>query len=120
MSFRMVENGMTYEIEFWDRSKRLDWFMVRAVVRKIEARPEMLREISECMEQVWGDDPSKARSLRLWRPLVLLSPRDFAVAILADTPAAEEARESFPPYLALTAAERAEFIAASRRQAAVP
>lgn len=111
---------MREEIKFWDRSKRLDWFMARAIARKVEARPEMLREISACVERAWGDDPSKTRSLLLWRRLVRLSPSKFADAVLADSPRAEEARESFPPYVALTPVERADFIAASKREYAIP
>ena len=111
---------MRDEIKFWDRSKRLDWFMARAIARKVEARPEMLREMSECIERAWGDDPSKIRSLHLWRRIVRLSPSQFANAILAESPEAEEARESFPPYVALTPAERADFIVASQREYAIP
>lgn len=110
---------MPDEIKFWDISKRLDWFMARAIVRKIEARPQMLREIGESVEHAWGGDPSKTRSLRLWRNLIRLDPQDFATALLAGTPEGEEARESFPPYVALTPAERAAFIEASKREAAI-
>ena len=72
---------MRDEIKFWDRSKRLDWFMARAIARKVEAQPEMLREMSACIERAWADDPSKGRSLRLWRQLVRLSPSKFADAV---------------------------------------
>ena len=111
---------MTQAIKFWDGSKRRNWFMLRAVVRKIEARPEILRELHECIERAWGDDPSKTRSLRVWRPLVRLSPGEFEKFILADTPEAAEARESFPPYVALNPRERVEYIEASRQEAAYP
>ena len=93
--------------------------MARAIVRKIEARPQMLDELRDCIERAWGGDPSKTRMLRLWRSLLQRSQQEFAKTILADTPEGEEARESFPPYVALTPAERAAFIEASRREVAV-
>ena len=107
------------EIKFWDHSKRLDWFMMRAVTRKVLARPEMLAEMRDCIEHYWGGDGSKTRSLRLWRKVLALSPEEFARFVLSDTPEAEETRESFPPYDALTPSERADFIAAARKEVAL-
>ena len=110
---------MSAEIQFWDGSKRLGWFMARAIARKIHARPAMLHEIADCVEGAWASDPSKTRSLKIWRKLTSLAPEDFERALLQDAPEAEEARESFPPYVALTPAERADYIEAARREPAV-
>ena len=107
------------EIQFWDHSKRLDWFMMRAVARKILERPEIMGEMRVCIERYWGGDGSKTRSLRLWRKVLALSPDEFARFALSDTAEAEETRESFPPYVALTPSERADFIAAARKEVAV-
>ena len=106
------------EIKFWDGSKRRNWFFMRAVAQKVLARPEMLIEIRACAESNWGGDPSQNRNLRLWRKVTALSPQDFVNAVLADTAEAQETREGFPPYLALTPAERAEYIAASHKEVA--
>ena len=110
---------MPDEIKFWDQSKRLDWFRARALTRKIAERPEILCELRECIEKYWGDDPSKYRSLRIWRGILGNSPEEFARVLLAGTPEAEEARESYPPYVALTPQERVEYIEASRREVAL-
>ena len=110
---------MPEPIKFWDVSKRLDWFRARALTRKIFERPEILGEMRSCIEAKWGGDPSKLRSILLWRKLLALTPCDFAQTILADNPEAEEMRESYPPYVAMTPVERAEYIEASRRELAV-
>lgn len=110
---------MPQEIQFWDQSKRLDWFRARALARKIVERPEILSELRECIEKYWGGDPSKYRSLRIWRKILGKSPEEFARFLLADNPEAEEARESYPPYVALTPQERAAYIEASRREVAL-
>ena len=110
---------MSAEIQFWDHNKRLNWFMMRAVARKVLARPEILAEMRECVERVWANDGSKLRSIRLWRKVLALSPDEFAHATLADTPEAQETRESYPPYLVLTPSERAEYIAAARKELAL-
>ena len=109
---------MKREIQFWDHSKRLDWFMMRAVTRKILERPEIMAEIRECVESRWGADRSKTRSRRLWRKALALSPQEFTRFVLSDTPEAEETRESFPPYVALTPSERADFTVAARKEPA--
>ena len=106
------------EIKFWDHSKRRNWFFMRAVAYKVLARPEMLIEIRECAERCWGKDPSQCRNLRLWRQATALAPQDFVNAVLADTEEAQETREGFPPYLALSPAERAEYISASHKEVA--
>ncbi len=111
---------MSAEIKFWDGSKRRNWFMARAIARKVYARPQILGEIAQCIEHAWLDDPSKTRSLTIWRNLTALSPEDFERAFLRDSPEAEEARESFPPYVALNPAERADYIEAARREVAIP
>lgn len=110
---------MAGEIKFWDVSKRLDWFRARALMAKILERPGILAEMRACIETCWGDDPSKARSLHLWRRILDLSPEKVARALLADTPEAEETRESYPPYVALTAQERAEYIEAAHKEVAM-
>lgn len=110
---------MPHEIKFWDSSKRLDWFRARALTRKIIERPEILRELRECIEKYWGGDPSKDRSLRIWRDILGKSPEEFGRVLLANNPEAEEARESYPPYVALTPKERVEYIEASRREVAL-
>ena len=110
---------MPQEIQFWDQSKRLDWFRARALARKIVERPEILNELRECIEKYWGDDPSKYRSLRIWRGVPGKSPEGFARFLLADKPEAEEARKSYPPFVALTPQERAAYIEASRREVAL-
>jgi hypothetical protein len=109
---------MSAEITFWDGSKRRNWFMARAIARKVLTQPDMLVEIAEAAERAWAGDPSKVRSLTIWRGLTKLSPEAFTAALLRATPEAEEARESFPPYLALTPAERADYIEAARRERA--
>ena len=111
---------MTDEIQFWDHSKRRDWFMVRAVTRKVLARPEILAEIRECVERVWVNDPFNLRSLRLWRKVLVLTPEEFARAVLADTSEALDLRESYPPYFMLTQPERLQYIAAARKELAIP
>ncbi len=111
---------MSAEIQFWDGSKRRNWFMARAIARKIEARPEMLAEIADAAERAWSGDPSKARSLGIWRKLARLPTEAFCAAFLDATPEAEEARESFPPYVALTPPERALYLADARREASPP
>ena len=110
---------MAQEIQFWDHSKRLDWFMMRAVTRKVLERPTILHDIQNWVELNRADDPSKQRSLRLWRKVLNLPLNDFVKAVLADTPEAQETRESPPPFFVLTAKERAEYIAASHKEAAV-
>lgn len=111
---------MPEPIKFWDVSKRLDWFMMRAVSRKILERPAMLDEIRKVVEKYWGRDPSKGRSLRLWRETLTLSPREFAEIVMADTPRAEEIRESFPPYVALSPEERLAVVSSSRLSVSAP
>ena len=111
---------VTGGIDFWDGSKRRNWFMMRAVARKIVARPAMLGEMERCVEENWASDPSKTRPLALWRKVVKLPPEAFATATLADTPEAQETRESFPPYGALTASERADYLEAARREGVRP
>lgn len=110
---------MPDEIKFWDQSKRLDWFRARALTRKVIERPELLSALRECIEKYWGDDPSKYRSLRIWRGILGNSPEEFARFLLADNSEAEEARESYPPFVALTPQERAAYIEASRREVAL-
>lgn len=111
---------MPDEIQFWDGSKRRNWFMARAIARKVQAQPHMLTEIACAAETAWGNDPSKLRSLAVWRRLTRLSAEDFVAAFLQDTQQGEEARESFPPYVALTPAERAGYIEEARRERAAP
>ena len=108
------------EMKFWDGSKRREWFMARAIARKIELRPEILKDMSEAIERVWANDPSKVRSLRLWRPLVRLSPSEFVEVILSDTPEAQEARENFAPVFPLTQAERIQYLEEARHELAIP
>ena len=110
---------MAQEIQFWDHSKRLNWFMMRAVARKILEKPTILRDMQEWVESNWANDPSKQRSLRLWRKALILAPECFVTAVLADTPDAQETRESPPPFFVLTAKERVEYIKSSREEAAV-
>ena len=110
---------MAHEIKFWDISKRLDWFRARALSRKILERPDVLGEISECIEKTWGNDPFNQRSLRIWRKLVVLSPLGFADFVLADNLEAVDARESYPPFFILTQEDRLEFLAQARREVAM-
>ena len=107
------------EIQFWDGNKRRNWFVVRAITRKILARPEILAEMREWVELHWKSDMSKGRPYRLWSTALRLSPKDFAGTILADTPEAQETRESLPPCIALTGREMADAIAAARVELAV-
>ena len=111
---------MAREIQFWDHSKRLDWFLMRAVTRKILARPEIMSEMRACVESRWASDGSKTRSLRLWRKALALSPQEFSRFVLSDSPEAEETRDSFPPYVALSPSERADFAAAARKERVTP
>ena len=111
---------MAKEIQFWDHSKRLDWFLMRAVTRKILARPEIMSEMRACVESRWASDGSKTRSLRLWRKALALSPQEFSRFVLSDSPEAEETRDSFPPYEALSPSERADFAAAARKERVTP
>ncbi len=110
---------MAHEIKFWDHSKRLDWFRARALSRMILERPEILGELSECIEKTWGHDPFNQRSLHLWRKMVVMSPQEFADFVLADDLEAVDARESYPPFFILTQEARLEFIAQARREVAL-
>ena len=78
-----------------------------------------MTQMRACVETSWGEDPSKLRSLGLWRKVLALSPADFMTTILADNAEAEEIRESYPPYVALSPQERAAYIEASRREVAL-
>ena len=50
---------MPKQIEFWDRSKRLDWFRMRALARKIAVRPALLQELADCAATAWGGDVTR-------------------------------------------------------------
>ena len=109
---------MPHEIKFWDRSKRNNWFVMRAIAREVVRRPESLKEACQWIESIWAIDPSKTRSLRLWRELVALSAKNFEMAILADTPEAQEARENPPACFALSGRDLADAILAARTELA--
>ena len=107
------------EIKFWDGSKRRNWFVVRSIVRKIAERPQLLDEIGTWVDANWTIDPSKKRSLGIWRDFAILSPIEFGCAILADNPRAQEARENFPSCVALTAREMVAVMDESRNEEAL-
>lgn len=110
---------MPHEIKFWDISKRLDWFRARALTRKIFERPQIMQEMRTCFDAQWGDDPSQCRSLRMWRKILDFTPVEFAQFIPAGNPEAEEARESYPPYVALTPTERVRYMEELRQEVAL-
>ena len=110
---------MNGEIQFWDGSKRRNWFVMRAIARKVHAQPAMLAEAREWLDANWCDNPSKQRGYRLWKQLLALGVNKFESELLADTPVAQETRESVPPYFFLTADEMARALEAARNELAL-
>ena len=110
---------MPEEMKFWDGSKRRNWFVMRAIAREVVKQPELLADARRWIEANWVDDPSKTRSLRLWRALAAMPAEDFAKALLADTPQAQEARENSPSWFALSGSALADAIIAARTELAI-